>query len=77
MNLSILGAGYVGLSNAVLLAKKNNVNLIEINTKKAELISKGISPIEDELLGIELKKYIKNIKVFQEINSGLLSQAIY
>ena len=54
MNLSILGAGYVGLSNAVLLAKKNNVNLIEINTKKAELISKGISPIEDELLGIEL-----------------------
>lgn len=75
MNLSILGAGYVGLSNAVLLAKKNNVNLIEINTKKAELISKGISPIEDELLGIELKKYIKNIKVFQEINSEVIKSS--
>jgi UDPglucose 6-dehydrogenase len=34
MKISIVGAGYVGLSNAILLAKKNDVKLFDIDNKK-------------------------------------------
>lgn len=47
MNITIVGTGYVGLSNAVLLAQHNNVIALDIVAEKVELINQHKSPIED------------------------------
>lgn len=41
------GAGYVGLSNACLLAQKNEVKLVDIVQEKCDMINCGKSPIVD------------------------------
>lgn len=46
----IAGAGYVGLSLAVLLAQHNQVTVIDIIQEKIDLINKYISPIQDEYI---------------------------
>ena len=37
----IFGAGYVGLSNAIILAQKHMVQLVDLSIEKVELINKG------------------------------------
>ncbi|AUI66410.1 MULTISPECIES: nucleotide sugar dehydrogenase [Glaesserella] len=48
--IAIAGAGYVGLSNAVLLAQHNEVVLIDIDESRVEKINNFESPISDDLL---------------------------
>ncbi len=47
MNITVVGAGYVGLSLAVLLAQENLVTLLDINPEKIDLIGRRLSPIKD------------------------------
>ena len=55
MYITVVGAGYVGLSLAVLLAKHNRVTIVEINHERVDLINNGISPIRDACLEEHLK----------------------
>lgn len=48
--IAIVGAGYVGLSLATLLAVHNEITLVDIDDKKIDLINKRISPIKDEYI---------------------------
>lgn len=58
-NIVVVGMGYVGLSVAILLAKRNKVIAVDIDSKKVELINCFESPIKDS----EIKDYIKNKKL--------------
>ncbi|MFQ2862032.1 nucleotide sugar dehydrogenase [Aeromonas caviae] len=54
MKIAVAGTGYVGLSNAVLLAQHNEVVALDLVAEKVELINQGKSPIADS----ELEHYL-------------------
>jgi len=48
MKIAVVGTGYVGLSNAMLLAQHNEVVAVDIVSEKIDLLNAKQSPIEDE-----------------------------
>ena len=50
MKIVVVGLGYVGLSNAVLLAQHNEVVGVDIEKDRVDLLNAGKSPIVDEEL---------------------------
>ncbi len=50
MNITIAGAGYVGLSIAVLLAQHHHVAAVDIVPERVEKINNRVSPIQDEYI---------------------------
>ncbi len=54
MKIAVVGTGYVGLSNAILLAQKNEVYAVDVVPEKVEMLKKKISPIKDK----EIEEYL-------------------
>lgn len=48
MKISVIGLGYVGLANALLLAQSNQVKAYDIIEEKLAILRKGKSPLEDK-----------------------------
>ncbi|EOM4122775.1 nucleotide sugar dehydrogenase [Escherichia coli] len=59
MKITISGAGYVGLSNAILLSQNHDVTLIDINKQKVNFINDKMSSIFDE----DIQYYLVNKKL--------------
>jgi len=56
VRITVVGAGYVGLSNAVLLAQSHDVRVLDLDAERIEQLGRRESPIED----VELEDYLSN-----------------
>jgi UDPglucose 6-dehydrogenase len=75
-NIVVVGLGYVGVANSILLAQKNDVLVVDLDEKKINLINKKISPIEDE----EATKYLqsKSLNILaRKVGSNLYKDSDY
>jgi len=59
LKILVLGLGYVGTANAVLLAQHNDVVCYDLNQDRIQQINSKISPIEDK----EVSKYLTDKKI--------------
>ncbi len=62
MKIAVVGTGYVGLSNAILLAQHNEVVALDIIATKVDMLNNRQSPIEDDYIQTYLKKESLNFR---------------
>ncbi len=59
LKILIIGLGYVGTANAVLLSQYNEVTCFDLNVSKSNNLINGISPIEDK----DVSEYLSSKKL--------------
>ncbi len=55
MKIAVVGSGYVGLSNSILLSQYNDVTCVDVIPEKVDMINNRISPIVDK----EIEEYLR------------------
>lgn len=73
MRISIVGAGYVGLSLAVMLSIKHEVHLVEIDPKKLSILRDGLPPIKDKLIDQYFSEKHLNLVIHDKLSSAVIN----
>lgn len=80
MKITVAGTGYVGLSNAILLAQHNEVIALDIIQEKVDLINNKKSPIMDNEIeeylakkDLKLKATTDNYQAFKDAEYVIIS----
>lgn len=71
MKISVIGCGYVGLSNAIVLSKHHKVSIVDIDIDKINRINSGFSPIKEEQFLKPYNRVKKNISGTTNIEEGI------
>lgn len=72
----VVGTGYVGLSNAILLSRYNDVVAVDVDQFKVNLINSKISPIDDKEIQEYLNSHNLNLKATTESSSFELADIV-
>lgn len=70
MKITIAGTGYVGLSNAILLAQKNEVTALDVVEEKVNMINEKKSPIIDKEISEYLATKELNLTATCDVNQA-------
>ena len=73
IKIAVVGIGYVGLSNAILLADKNEVVLLDINSRKVDLVNNKRSPIADNEIEHHLLHSKLNLRATTDKNEAYIN----
>ena len=80
INIAVVGLGYVGLSNAVMLAQKNIVTAVDLDIDKVNLINKRESPLVDQQMDnflsnetLDLKATLPSNEIYENSDIALIS----
>lgn len=71
MKIAVAGAGYVGMSSAILLSQIYEVVIYDINSEKINKLKNRISPIED----FEINNFLANKKL--NFNATIIKEQAY
>ena len=71
MKISVIGMGYVGLSNATMLSTKYSVSCYDIDKSKLEAIENRRSPIKDNLISEYFQKKKLKLKISLNITTDI------
>jgi len=80
IKIAVVGLGYVGLSNALMLAQKNIVTAVDIDIHKVNLINNKSSPLVDKLMDsflanetLDLKATLPSNEIYENSDIALIS----
>lgn len=71
MKISVVGMGYVGCANGLLLAQQNSVSIIDIDQQKVENFNKGLLPIQDSIANQFLEEKNLDIVATSSLKEGI------
>jgi len=71
-NITVVGLGYVGLSNAILLSQHNTVYAVDIVEEKVRLLNEKISPIHDD----DITNYLQSKKLDLHPTTDLIKSVV-
>ena len=77
MKITIIGAGYVGMSLATLLSNHHEIILFDIDGNKIEQVKNKISPIKDSDIQEHLYKHELNLLATTDIKQAFKNSEIY
>lgn len=73
MKIAVIGIGYVGLSNAIVLAQHNEVVLVDVIEEKVNKINLKKSPIAEALIEDYLEHHALNLSATLSLESACLN----
>ena len=77
MKITIIGAGYVGMSLATLLSNHHEIILFDIDGNKIEQVKNKMSPIKDSDIQEHLDKHELNLLATTDIKQAFKNSEIY
>ncbi len=68
MKITVVGTGYVGLSNSILLSQYNDVTAVDVIQEKVDMVNNKKSPIVDK----EIQEYLKrdDLRLYATTNAS-------